>query len=409
MRRVLVIGGGLAGATAAFAAREAGASVVLVARAPGATALCGGILEVAQDSLGRALPAREAAEGLAARSPTHPYALLRGRLAELPAALDLVRVKLAPLLVEIPAMFPTVLGGLRAAALAQASHAAGALRPGCRFAVGWCPRQPALLDGPAVAAALREAGVLAEPCDLDWLDREDHLALTAFELARLLDRPEEARRLGEALARARPAADAWLLPPVIGLERAEEALKVASDLAGLPCAELVAATPSVPGARLQRALDRALERAGVELRCGEVARLEEGRAQLGGELGPSDLSFDQAVFATGRFIGGGVRRAPVFAEPLLGLPIWDGATRLLEQPVDTLLGEGPGAPAAAFRAGIHVDGELRPLDDRGEPIPWLHAAGAVIGGGDAAVDGAGLGLAAFTGFLAGRLAAGVAG
>ncbi|HUB07277.1 MAG TPA: FAD-binding protein [Myxococcales bacterium] len=409
MKRVLVIGGGMAGAAAAFAAREAGAEVTLAARAPGATALCGGLIEVAADPLGRALPAREAADGLAARAPGHPYAALRARLGDLEPALALVGRRLAPFLVKGPALLATTLGGVRAGAWAHASHAAGALVPGRRYGVCWFPRQPALLDGPAVAAALQAAGVAAEPSGVDWLDREERLGLGPFDLARLFDRPSEVRSLGASLARARGSADVLLLPPVIGFEKTGEALHALSSAVGAPCAELVAATPSIPGARLQGALDRALEQAGVEVRRGVVTRLAEGRAEVTAATGTHEVPFDGAVLATGRFIGGGIRRDAAFSEPLLDLPISDGAIRLLEQPIDGLLGEGPGAACAAYRAGITVDDRLHPIDGQGRAVDWLHGCGAVLGGGDPAVDGAGLGLAVFTGVLAGRSAAGVAG
>ncbi len=49
MTKVLVLGGGIAGFCAALAARRAGAEVTVVARAPGATALYAGAMEVVDD------------------------------------------------------------------------------------------------------------------------------------------------------------------------------------------------------------------------------------------------------------------------------------------------------------------------------------------------------------------------
>ena len=49
MTKVLVIGGGIAGYCAALAARRAGAEVTTVARAPGATALYAGAMEIVDD------------------------------------------------------------------------------------------------------------------------------------------------------------------------------------------------------------------------------------------------------------------------------------------------------------------------------------------------------------------------
>ncbi|MGA7912269.1 MAG: FAD-binding protein, partial [Candidatus Dormiibacterota bacterium] len=47
--KVLVIGGGIAGYCAALAARRDGAEVSIVARAPGATALYAGGMEIVDD------------------------------------------------------------------------------------------------------------------------------------------------------------------------------------------------------------------------------------------------------------------------------------------------------------------------------------------------------------------------
>ncbi|MHB1846935.1 MAG: FAD-binding protein, partial [Deltaproteobacteria bacterium] len=172
--------------------------------------------------------------------------------------------------------------------------------------------------------------------------------------------------------------------------------------AGIAVGEISASVPSVPGIRLDRALEAALTRGGIERRPGEVRGIERGKAQLGGD---TLLEFDRAVLATGRFVGGGIRRGDRFVEPLCGLPIWDGRGPLDQQPIDTVVGEGPGIGAAAFRAGVRIDEHCRPFDADGRCVPWLFAAGAVIGGADHAVDGAGIGLAALTGLLAGRGAA----
>ncbi len=412
MKRVLVVGGGVAGTVAALAAKEAGAEVRVAARAPGASALCGGLVEVASDPLARAVPVVEAATGLATRQPSHPYALLRSRLDQLPASLRLLRLGLAPLFGSgEPASterFATTLGGLRAAPLAHAAQAAGALRPGRRVGVGWFRNQPAILDGALVAAGLQEAGLDARACGLDYLNREEQLSWSMFELARWLDRPGEARRLGESIQRAQSNVDVLLLPPLLGIERHEAVLAELSQQAGVVCAELVAGTPSVPGLRLQRALERALAAAGIPELRGDVTDLDEGHAWLRSERGDEELPFDEVVVASGRFVGGGVERERTFSEPLFGLPVWDGGTELAFQPIETLLGEGPGAACAAFRAGLRFDDKLHPLDGDGKPVTWARVAGALLAGSDHAVDGSGLGLAAFTGFLAGRLAAGVA-
>ena len=71
---VVVVGGGLAGACAALAARESGAEVLLIARSPGATAMSSGAIDFA--AADDDAPIGEAARRLARNAPGHPYALL---------------------------------------------------------------------------------------------------------------------------------------------------------------------------------------------------------------------------------------------------------------------------------------------------------------------------------------------
>src|SRR6202162_5545496 len=65
MTTVLVVGGGFAGYCAALAARRAGADVTVVARAPGATALYAGAMEVVDDL-----------DPILKRQPHHPFTRL---------------------------------------------------------------------------------------------------------------------------------------------------------------------------------------------------------------------------------------------------------------------------------------------------------------------------------------------
>ena len=412
--KLLVVGSGLAGATAALSARSAEAEVTLVGRAPGATALCLGLLEVARGGLG----ATAAARALAELRPGHPYASLRGALDRMDEALAFGNEALGGPWVATPSggRYIDPLGSLHDAPFALASQARGALVPGVRVGVASFRGQPAWLDGELVAGSLREAGIAAEDCPLDLVLREDRLSASLFAVAAAFDDPAEATRLGQSIARARkPDWTLVLLPAMIGgggplcgptggafqLDRPGGALDRVAAEAGVACGELLAATPSVPGLRLQRLLERALADSGVTVVRGEIARLEQGQAIL---AGGQRLEFDRAVLATGRYLGGGVRRDDRFVEPLVGLPLTEGLEPLDGAPIESYLGEGPGAPGAAFRAGVRIDERLRPLDLEGRPLPWLHAAGAVLGGADPAVDGAGLGLAVFTGFLAGRFA-----
>ena len=141
---VLVVGGGLAGAVAALAARKAGARVALSRRAPGATALSSGAISTGADPtalpgafLGARAGVADSARRLAAVRPRHPYAVAGERLDRLEEALAFAAGELGVALAPFTGRhrwLPTPFGSFRAAAhhqdVAVEPRAAGGDPPG---------------------------------------------------------------------------------------------------------------------------------------------------------------------------------------------------------------------------------------------------------------------------------------
>jgi glycerol-3-phosphate dehydrogenase subunit B len=419
---VLVVGGGMAGAMAALAARGAGARVILVRRSPGATALSSGAVSVAPDLggvPGEPLSSRraplDAARRLAAAWRDHPYAVAGvDRLEEaLGFAANALAGVLAPPL-DRRRFLATQYGSAVGAGLCQRSMVAGDLLDveGVLAVAGF--RGHAAFDAPLVASGLARyrarGGPEVRALEID-LPAIVPGAARPHEIARALDAPGGAEALGDALLAALPAgAGAVLLPPVLGLDAAAHAPERIQARVRLPVAEALADVPSVPGLRLQRAIDARLEASGVAIVPGEIAATPDPDAPLA--LAGGEVRAPAWVLATGRFVGGGIVRRGVLAEPALRLPVQaaegrEAGVHLALRPATSLTSRDRRRPQPLLSAGLRVDGALRPLDERGRPVhPRLFAAGAVVGGHEQATDGTGLGVAILTGFLAGRAAAG---
>ncbi|MEK6608124.1 MAG: FAD-binding protein, partial [Myxococcota bacterium] len=362
----------------------------------GATALSSGAVDLAGASderpgdpwRGRPAAARNLGEMLR-RNPRHPLGTLVARVPEALAAFARAVPIYASRPLDAPNLvLPTDLGTWKSTFMAQRSQVDADLvaLDGKRVAVvglrGW-PIFRAAFVAASLEELARRGGVSVsmvpveiEAGDADLPLREPH------ELARLV---EQGAALADALRRAATGFDLVLAPPVLGLDRD------ARDL-GLPLCEPLASDQPVPGLRLQRALDRAVVAAGVEVRAGDAA--VDG--------------CDATVLASGRFLGGGiVREAGRFREPLFDAPVCvDGAPD-----EGAWLGLHAGAhavgPHAFLSAGVRVDERLRPLRADGTPVrDSLFAAGAVIGGWDAVAERCGMGTAIVTGFFAGLAAAG---
>lgn len=120
-------------------------------------------------------------------------------------------------------------------------------------------------------------------------------------------------RLKDALARAGDGIAALLLPPSLGLERPRA--QALSRLVGIACGEAVGLPGGPSGLRFERARDRAVEAAGIEVVRARVRCVEPHedcwRVML--EEGPDALDAAAVVFAAGGLVEEGsstLRRRP---------------------------------------------------------------------------------------------------
>lgn len=371
MAEVVVVGGGIAGYAAAVAARRAGAEVTVVARAPGATALYAGGMEIVDD-----------VESIL-RDPRHPLTRLGldsvGLATELDTALSTIQLALAKDGLRFEGgwrtrgLYSDIHGIARPANVVPETVAAGELSAlsGKRVAVIGVP-EIGDYDAGAIAQALVERhGIEAFAEEVAISDLP-----AAASLTDLYGRRAPAPR-------ARGAAVAY--PP---------------GFTNLPAEgfELLASPPSPHGWRLQQAIGLGNVSANITSFETSGTRIVSARS--------NDRVFraDAFVLATGRHIGGGLRSGRTTSEPLLGLGVfYDGkpaaelGTRLHHlKYLD---------PAEEFRIGLATDPRLHPLDaDGNAPYSNLYAAGSVLGGYDYAGP-CGFGVPILTGWLAGRHAA----
>ncbi len=434
---VLVIGGGMAGAVAAAAAADLGAAVVCVRRGLGATAQGTGTVDLAPDLLGRPGEAALAATGLAPRStvashverllshrPLHPYSVLGLRRAQVTAAVSFLMSGPAGELLawrgedRPPFLVPTAAGFARAADLCPAACAPGDLRGlvGTRVAVADLGPCACGWDARLMAAALGE--LVGEPGAFTpvWVHAAETGAVrtSPVELALRLDRDGGGALAAGAAAALRGGRYSHLmLPPLCGLDRSSEVLRAVAEATGTIAFEaLPAAPPSVPGLRLQRALDRHLENAGVTLRPGLVEGFEAAYGRVtrvhvsGDDPDFSSVEPRTVALCTGRYLGGGLRWERRPAESVFGLPVRVGEAYPESAPPGRFALPEPGDNQPAFAAGVTFGDDLRPLGPGGDvAYANLYGAGSVLAGHDDGAERGGTGVALVTGWVTGRSAA----
>ena len=373
MSRVVVIGGGIAGYSAAMGARREGAEVTVIARAPGATALYAGAMEVVDDL-----------ESILKTQPHHPFTRL---------GLDSVRLALEldsaiqSLLLTLGKDGLKVEGGWRTRGMYADVN--GLARPGNLVPATVAPGELQALRGRRVAVVgVAEVGDYDAAATAQALTELHGIQAFAEEVS-IADMPASASltdlygRRAPTLSKARAASIAY--PP---------------GFTNLPpdSFELLSTPPSAHGWRLQQAIGLGAIKAQVQSFESAHGKVTSVRA------GDRALRADSFILATGHHIGGGIGGGRSGHEPLFDLGVFhDGevvgaaGTRLQHlQYID---------PAAELRSGLRTDNHLHPLDGDGQvPFTNLYAAGALLGGYDYA-GACGFGVPILTGWLAGRWSA----
>ncbi|WP_276254264.1 glycerol-3-phosphate dehydrogenase subunit GlpB [Halomontanus rarus] len=445
---VLVIGGGVAGVTAALAAAEYGDRVRLLSYKQSTLRHASGLIDV----LGYAPGGCESGDGDGSGNGdgtgesngdgeerrdgplVDPFDAIPGLPAGHPyERVGLERVREALLFFDsivgdayegghtaANALVPTVGGTVKPTARYPASVAHGLASDARSTLLVGFETMPAF-DAPLSAAHLRAADVpfpvrgatIPFPGEL-----RDDAKRTRY--AHILDWDESVDTgtgAGDAPARAvlaetiRPhlEREARLgLPAILGEEHPGVVRRDLEERLGVDVFEVPTGPPSLPGMRLEDLLYGALEEYGVRVTTG--VPVVDHEASDGGrrvdhvlvDRKGQEIPYraDEYVLATGGLVGKGVRSSrDGVTEPIFDCHVPHPEDRY-DWFVDDAFGDQPFA-----RFGVVVDRELRPLDARGErEFENLRAAGGVLGGADFAAEKSGSGVSLATGYAAGRRA-----
>ncbi|WP_255192036.1 glycerol-3-phosphate dehydrogenase subunit GlpB [Natronobeatus ordinarius] len=418
---VLVIGGGLAGMTAALTAAERASRVRLLSYKQSTLCHASGLIDVLGYAPDRSGPLVDPFDAIPDLPQGHPYErvgtdAIREALHFFDAVVgDAYRGAHT----DRNALVPTGDGTVKPTARYPASTAAGlASRPRATLLVGFETLPD--FDAPLAAAHLRETGVPFETrgvtLQFPGIQRAD---ATLTRYAHLLERDEPVDAgAGAAPARTvlaeavRPHLEGVSrvgFPPILGDEHHAVVRRDLEERLGVAVFEVPSGPPSLPGIRLERLLFDALEELSVRVTTGvpvvdyeasaDGGRIEHVLVDRNGQRVP--YRADSYVLATGGLVGTGIDSSRErVSEPIFDCNVAHPTDRY-DWFEDDAFGDHPFA-----RFGVTVDRELRPLAADGEPeFANLRAAGAVLGGYDYAAEKSGSGVSLATGYVAGTHAA----
>ncbi|MBV7414745.1 glycerol-3-phosphate dehydrogenase subunit GlpB [Aeromonas sp. sif2433] len=424
----IVIGGGMAGLSAALRLAEAGQKTLLMASGQSALHFSSGSIDLLESDG----DPRAALPAFLAAHPEHPYgkvglANIEASLADLQRhcaeeGLPLFRQernhqRLTPIgtlkstwispatcacLTDAPApaaILLATMAGFRDfhPALAAANLAAQPRFAHCRILTGEI-HLPQLATFSRNPHEFRSADI-ARLFDKQQHDQQDLLADLAREIGRLLD--EQVLECGE------PGCRHIVLPACLSLGLVGPRLAELEQRTGCTIKEVATMPPSLIGMRMQEALKRRFQSLGGTFLTSERvlgARVDDDRVIGVHSQNGDDQLFeaDHFVLASGSFFSRGLEsrlggiREPIFDADVLSLPerdAWAGR-RLFDH-----------HPFMGF--GVKTDAQLRVLRG-GKPLVNLYGAGSVLAHYDPVREGSGSGVAVATGWqAAGHILAGV--
>lgn len=407
---VIVVGGGLAGLTAAWQAASAGAATTLLTKGWGSLIWHAGTVDVLgyldTKRMQMTTELRADLTRLITDDANHPYArvgidTLEDALAGLS---ELCAEAGYPLVggLEANLVLPTGLGGARPTALAPVTMAAGELgRSDDALIVGFDRYLDFFPDLVADNLTARGVPARAATLRLDTLQRRRFVYAT--NLADLFETEDFRQEVADAVS-ALGGATRVGFPAVLGHANAAAVVADLSERIGAQVFEISSLPPSVPGLRLQRILRGAIAAAGG--RIVDNAEAVGATSDPDGGVTVTTLAAarrqrrraSRVVLATGGLLGGGVVGNPdgTLTETVAGLPV-KGPSRRTDwferDPVN-----GSGHPL--FRAGVAVGPDLGIADN-----PQILVAGNLIYGNDPVRQGTLEGIALATGWATGRRAA----
>ncbi|MBD5641999.1 MAG: anaerobic glycerol-3-phosphate dehydrogenase subunit B [Desulfovibrio sp.] len=412
---VIVIGSGLAGLMAAYAAAKNGAAVKVMSEGVGNLAISPGCIDLlGYDREGRRIDDPWAE--IPNLPQEHPYSLIgeaaiRESLEELQAALEGQGLKLAPFRDSAGAaknsLVPTIMGTFKPSWLVPAEMDNDQIQNAGKILIlsikGFRDCRPQMIRGQLLRYpgwANRDIATLVLPAPFD----EHGRALNALDLAHFLDLPRGRDWLMNRIKGLGKKYDLVLMPPMLGARANSRIRSVVREELGCPYVEMLSVPPGVAGLRIRDALADMLVNMNVEFyenakvirstlaggKCGSITVHASGR-----EFEQTAKTF---VAATGGVIGGGVLLGQGTAtEAVFGLEIPVPAN-VDEWSVPELFGNH-----LVSRLGVETDKSLRHKD-----LENVFFAGRTLGGYDYAAEKSGHGVACSTGWLAGKLAAGYA-
>ncbi|MBP2664836.1 MAG: glycerol-3-phosphate dehydrogenase, anaerobic, subunit [Firmicutes bacterium] len=406
---VIVIGGGLAGLTAAIAAVGRGRQVTLMTSGAGTLAIGGGTIDLLGYLENNTLVATPRA-GLSLLPPEHPYSKVGSQVVE-----DAVQFFLTMCQEESFAYtggldqiqwLPTAIGTVKPSCLVPLTMDSTPIQTASQVVVVGFTRLkdyfPELISkglGTIPGFQKEYQEIVVDPGFTGGRD------VTTLDIARWLDTIQGQQVCREQLVKHMKPGSVVIIPPVLGSRPSYVVRDTLEKMLNCKFVEAVIMPTAVVGLRLRAMLLQRAKRLGVTImeQAHVVKAVQESKRVTAVITGNVDRERSYptkaVVLATGGFFGGGiVAEHDSIGEPIFDLPVTAPAER--EEWGTRNLFADAAQPFA--KIGIQVDTNLRPVNSEGQVVlENVYVAGRNLAGYDYCLEKSGNGVALVSGYKAG--------
>jgi glycerol-3-phosphate dehydrogenase subunit B len=443
---LLIIGGGMAGLVAGIIAAESGVRTLLLRKGQSATAFSSGAIDIIGYLPNAIESFSDPSEGLTAIAglyPLHPYGVVGygDEVAPEEVVETIITIvhdavvwlknhlegTMASVIGDFSSnIYPiTVLGTIKPTCLVQKTMNPGEIheREDSVLLFAGITGYPDFNPSSAAKTYLEDRISMGQPphkvghCMTQIMPFGKSYNISSIELARHLDHKDSIEDWAKQLEvqTKRIGATHVAIPPVLGLRHAMKNKIELEKSIGAEVFELLGFPPSIPGLRLQNALEGVYTKAGGKMLVGHEAisytRTGQRVNTVTARSPRREITIDTKaiILATGKYIGGGIAgdekgiRETVF-DIMTVTGDYHSAKDIVPSRVTHRLEISPNGQQIQS-CGLSIDPQFRPIREDG--LEWadnVFAAGAVLAGYNYSVEKSGLGVALTSGYRAAKSA-----
>lgn len=185
--------------------------------------------------------------------------------------------------------------------------------------------------------------------------------------------------------------DVLVLPPVLGIYKYQERIEALQKELSCEVVEMQNRLPSVAGLRLDKALAEH-----VDIK-GKVTQVQDGSVVVGDQT----IQAKQVLLTTGKYVGGGLKKEPLWQESLLNLPLSLENNLVLPHRTAISMIDPKAKDSQAFmRLGVSVNSSFQPCDPASEQVlhPNLFVSGHLLPDFDYTREFCGVGVSVATSY-----------